>query len=139
MPVGELGQGKDGGRRERKREKHTKKWLEKRKNLIWITSNPLGSSKPVKKEEKLEGEGGGSVRENGCSHAQHKKSKFFFEFFRMENFTLRIFQVHRKVHRAAFDSWSRNTTQTSVEGLQDGLPHKSEGERDILQAFQQSL
>ena len=80
------------------------------------------------------------MRENGSSHAHsNKKSKFFFEIFRMENFTLRIFLVHREVNRATFDLWGRNTTQTSVEGLQDGLPHKSEGERDILQAFQQSL
>ena len=99
MPVGELGQGKDGGRGERKREKHTKKWLEKRKNLIWITSNPLGSSKPVKKEEKLEGDGGGSVRENGCSHTHSiKKLKFFFEIFMLGNFTLRTFPVHMEVN-----------------------------------------
>ena len=99
----------------------------------------FGIPKTCQKRRKVRRGGGGSVRENGCSHAQHKKSKFFFEIFRMENFTLRIFRVHREVNRAAFDSWGRNTTQTSVEGLQDGLPHKSEGERDILQAFQQSL
>ena len=68
-----------------------------------------------------------------------KKLKFFFEIFRLGNFTLRTFLVHMEVNRTAFNSWGQNSTQTLLEGLQDGLPHKKEGRGPILQAFQQSL
>ena len=38
----------------------------------------------------------------------HRKSKFFFEIFRLENICSHNFLVHREVNRAAFDSCSRN-------------------------------
>ena len=122
---GRNGPWKDGGRRERKEKKHTKKGREKRKKAFCMQFNSLGCSNPEREEKVRRKLGGGKMA--GERVHKNEKIEFFFEIFVSEIFTLRTLSVLSVLNRSAFDVGSSSESHILLEASQDGSPHKKWG------------